>query len=69
MLAAWIYGGTWLIQTPTGHAILSVLSGLISEKNMSYFFVGTNKTCPFIQVSVEQGSTVVKFSAYVVTYL
>ena len=39
------------------------------RENMSSFFTGTNKTCRFIQVSVEQDSTVVKFSAYIVAYL
>lgn len=38
-------------------------------ENMSYFFAGTNETVRFIQVSVEQVPTIVKFSAYIVAYL
>ena len=59
-----------LVNTDTdGHAIVSILSGLILEKIQELFLVGTNETLRFIWVSGEQVPTIVKFFAYIVAYL
>lgn len=60
-----------LVNTDTGGTCHSVrIKRVNSRENIrAFFFVGTNETVRFIRVSVGQGSTVVKFSAYIVAYL
>ena len=59
-----------LVNTDTGGTCHSVRIKRVNfRENIRAFFIGRNETVRFIRVSVGQGSTVVKFLAYIVAYL